>query len=391
MKIAMIGQKAVPFYRDGGVETHVEALATRLAKRGHEVTVFVRRRYLATKEDIWQGVKLARVPEIPTKHFGTISSTFFATLCAVFGRCQGFPAKAWQAGVRGQRYDVIHYHGVGPSLLSWIPRLFTRAKIVVTFHSIDRFHAKWGFFSRCMLRMGEWTATHFPHVTIAVSRTIQSYCKERFGKEVHYIPNGVSVRRVSSAQHLAQWGLKKDGYILTVARLVRHKGIHTLIEAFKSIPDAVRGEMRLVIVGAPSFTSDYETYLKSIAAEDHRIVFVGYQTGEALDQLFAHCYLYAHPSESEGLSLTILEAMSFGKSVVLSNIPENLEPMDHSGIPFIVGDVPDLAEKIVSLINHPEIVSERGARGVGFIKRYFEWEKIADDTAQLYQEVVSAK
>ncbi|MBI2552785.1 glycosyltransferase family 4 protein [Candidatus Uhrbacteria bacterium] len=371
MKIAFIGQKAIPFYRDGGVERHVEELSTRLAKRGHEVTVFVRKRYVATKDDMWNGVKLTRVPEIPTKHLGTISSTLCSTLYAL-----------------RSRYDIIHFHGVGPALLSWIPRLFTRAKIVVTFHSIDRFHAKWGFWARFVLRIGEWCATHIPHTTIGVSHSIVRYCRQAYKKNVHYIPNAVEIHKMESSAALKQWGLQKNGYLVTVARLIKHKGIHYLIEAYRQVPEEVKGEMKLVIVGAPSFTADYSAYLKQLAAADHRIIFTGYQTGDELKQLYAHAYFYVHPSESEGLSLTILEAMSFGKCVLISNIPENLEAIDHSGVPFAVGNVSDLAEKIVGLINHPEIVREKGKLALGFIKRYFDWDKVVAETEKLYTSLV---
>lgn len=373
----MIGQKAIPFYRDGGVERHVEELATRLAKRGHQVTVFVRRRYVATRQDLWQGVNLVRVPEIPSKHLGTISSTLFATLRVTLGLKLGFfqPKPS---------FDVIHFHGVGPALASWIPRIFTRAKIVVTFHSIDRFHSKWGFFSRLVLYVGEWMATHTPHATIAVSHSIVQYCKKQYGRSVVYIPNGVSLQKAQGKEILARWGLRKGRYLLTVARLVKHKGIHHLIAAYKMVADSIKGEMKLVIVGAPSFTADYETYLKKLAGEDHRILFVGYQTGEALAELYGNAYIYVHPSEHEGLSLTILEAMSFGKCVLMSEIPENLEAIDHSGVSFRSGDADDLALKLTELLNHPEIVSERAGRAAGFIKRNFEWEKVVDETERLY-------
>ncbi len=367
----MIGQKAIPFYRDGGVERHVEELATRLSKHGHDVTVFVRRRYVATQEDLWQGVCLVRVPEIPTKHLGTISSTLFATFYAL-----------------RSKFDVIHFHGIGPSLLAWLPRLFTRAKVVVTFHSIDRFHSKWGILSRLVLRFAEWTATHFSQATIAVSQSIREYCKERFGKDVQYIPNGVEIKKAQSTEELKRWNLAKNQYILTVARLVKHKGIHSLIEAFKSVPDSIKGEMKLVIVGAPSYTKDYDEYLRELAGEDHRIIFAGYQSGDALNQLYAHAYLYVHPSQYEGLSLTILEAMSFGKCVLISDIPENLEVIDHSGIPFEVSNVEDLAEKMAALINHPEIVAARGKIGLGFIKRNFEWDKIVGEIEGVYKKLV---
>ncbi|MEK7606965.1 MAG: glycosyltransferase family 4 protein [Patescibacteria group bacterium] len=375
LRIAMIGQKAVPFYRDGGVERHVEELSTRLAERGHDVTVYVRPRYVATSDDIWRGVRLRRLPSVPTKHLDAWSHTLFSSVHVV-----------------GSGADIIHYHSVGPSTLAFLPRLFARrAKIVSTFHSIDRFHKKWGAFARTYLSFGEWAATHFPHATIAVSESIQKYCRERFGKEVAYIPNGVSIVPVSGSGELARWGLEPGKYIIAVARLIRHKGLHYLVEAFKRIPDTIKGEMKLVIVGAPSYTSDYEFYLKNLAAEDHRIIFTGYQTGEALNQLYAHSLFYVHPSEAEGLAITILEAMSFGKCVLMSDIPENLEARDHSGIAFASGNVEDLQEKMTSLINHPEITRERGKKAMDFIRQKFEWEKIVDQIESLYLDLVTEK
>lgn len=368
LKIAFIGQKAVPFYRDGGVERHVEELSTRLAARGHDVLVYVRSHYLATTEDIWRGVRLKRLPSIPTKHLDAWTHTFFSSL-----------------HVLGQKVDIIHYHSIGPSTLAWIPRLFKpRSKVIATFHSIDRFHKKWGVVARAYLTFGEWTATHFPHATIAVSESIKKYCKEKFNKDVFYIPNGVSIQEVKGTNELVRWGLMPGRYIITVARLVRHKGIHYLIEAFKKIPDNIKDEIKLVIVGAPSFTSDYEYYLKNLAAGDHRIIFTGFQSGEALKQLYAHAMFYAHPSESEGLSITILEAMSFSKCVLISNIPENLEAIDHSGIPFETANIDDLRDKMTALINHPEICEEKGKRALDFIRQKFEWEKIVDQIEDFY-------
>ena len=158
-----------------------------------------------------------------------------------------------------------------------------------------------------------------------------------------YIPNGVTAEKISGEEEIKKIGLKKNSYILTVARLIKHKGIHYLIQAYqkmeKTFGDDPKnwpgGEMKkLVIVGAPSFTDDYSAYLNKLAEQSPNIIFTGFQTGDTLKQLFANAYLYVHPSEAEGLSITILEAMSYGTCVLISNIPENLETNDHSGFSF---------------------------------------------------------
>ena len=385
MKIAMIGAKTIPFTGyGGGVEQHVEQLSVRLKEWGHEVTVYSRVR-LPDGQKFFKGVRVQYLPSIRTKHLDTISHVFLSTLHALF-----------------QPIDIIHYHGVGPSTLAWIPWLFKpKVKVVVTFHSIDRFHKKWGLLARLYLGWGEWTACHFTHRTIAVSKSIQEYCWQRFGRETVYIPNGVSFERRSESLHdnkIRKFGLVKDSYILTVARLVRHKGIHYLIEAYKKILSVYGtdpknwpgGRVRdLVIAGAPSYTEDYYAYLKTLAAGVPQIKFVGFQGGATLAQLFSNAYLYVHPSEAEGLSTTILEAMSHGTCVLVSDIPENLESIDHAGFTFKARNIRDLYDMLAYLLDFPEAVKKHGAQGMSYIKQNFNWDEIVLKVEEVYKKLFS--
>src|SRR3989338_11231789 len=102
MKIAMIGQKGMPA-RFGGAERHVEGLATELVQHGFDITVYARRWYTPKEVTEVDGVKIVHLPTMHTKHLDAIVHTLFATVHAMINR-----------------FDVIHYHGVGPSLLSWI-------------------------------------------------------------------------------------------------------------------------------------------------------------------------------------------------------------------------------------------------------------------------------
>ena len=365
----MIGQKGLPVRADsGGIERHVDELATRLVMMGHEVTCYVRSRYVDAKVTEYKGVKLQRAPSIPTRSLDTLTHSLCATLSAL-----------------ARPEDVIHYHGVGPATFAWLPRLFKpKTKIVVTFHSLDRQNAKWGFFARQYLRLGEWAATHLPHATVAVSRSIKRYCKEKLFKDVDYIPNGAKPKPHPGDDLLSRWGLKTGGYILTVARLVKPKGIHHLVQAYDGFED----RKKLVIVGAGDAHSDYAEELRALSEGNSAIVFTGFQDGKALDQLYANAYLYVHPSEAEGLSVSILEAMAAGRTVLVSDIPENVESIDHSGLTFVNADVDDLRAKIGELLNHPEIVEERGSRARNWIRQEYDWDAIANKTVALYERLV---
>lgn len=373
MRIAMIGQKGIRTgARGGGVEKHVEEIGKRLVHLGHhDVFVYARRKYMTGAPSIVRGMHIISIPTIYRKNLEAIVHTFLSSVHALFGS-----------------YDIIHYHGVGPSTLAWIPRLFLRrTKVVVTFHSQDRFHKKWSIFARWYLYLGEWTAVHIPHACIAVSHVLQVFCRERFGREVVYIPNGATLQSVRSSEHLAVFGLEPQAYILNVGRIVGHKGLQYLIEAHARLSD--RGEQvpTLVIVGAPSFSDRYYQALKQRTAGNPHVIFTGHQDGDVLTQLFAHAKLYIHPSESEGLPLVILEAMSFGLPVLVSDIPENLEAMHHAGFSFKNKDVDDLTEKLSYLLSHTNERHAARSRSREVVRRFFDWDAIAERTEEVYRTI----
>ena len=114
---------------------------------------------------------------------------------------------------------------------------------------------------------------------------------------------------------------------------------------------------------------------------------LGYQSGEALRQLFAHAYVYVQPSESEGLPVVVLEAMSFGRPVLVSDIPENLEAMHNAGFSFQNKSADDLAEKLEDLVAHPEVVEEAAKSTQEVVRRHFNWEIIAVHTEAVYLSI----
>lgn len=374
MKIAMIGQKGIPT-RFGGIERHVEALAVRLGAMGHEVIVYTRAWYAAPKTRFSKGVRVVETATVKSKNLDAIVHTFTSTLAAM-----------------RSDVDVIHYHGVGPSLLSWIPRVFSpRIKVVATFHCIDRKHQKWGAFARLMLGLGERAACAFPHETITVSKTLESYCANRYDRDTRYVPNGIGTPGRIGTGILAKFGLKKDDYVVMVARLVRHKGAHHLIRAYAELrkKDLHRGK-KLVIVGDSAFTDDYVAELKALAAGTPDILFTGYLKGKALEQVFAHAYAVVQPSESEGLPITVLEAMAYGKTVLASDIPENMEIVRDHGMHFRNRSIPDLTRKLRWLLAHPEAAAEIGKRAKEFVLKDYHWDDVAKETRDIYMSLAPA-
>lgn len=370
MRIAMIGQKGIPAAY-GGIERHVEELSLELTKLGHDVLVYARNWFTDRHIKNYHGIKIQHLPTLHTKHLDAILHTFLASMHAVF-----------------QKPDIIHYHGVGPALLSWIPRILSpKTKVVVTMHCLDRYHQKWGLFARTMLHLGEWAGCVFTHQTISVSKTIQHYCLNEYRKQTVYIPNGVRVSDRQNYNLIDEWGLKPEQYILMVSRLVKHKGAHYLLEAWQIARQQnheLFKDYKLVIAGDTVFTDDYKNELEQIARGDNSIVFTSWQKGKALAELYANSALLVHPSENEGLPITVLQAMSYGRPVLVSDIAEHKEVVSDARFWFANTSVIALAEKIVELIKNESLRKEAGAYNKALVDKHYNWKDITDKTVNIY-------
>jgi len=376
MKIAMIGQKGIPAVQ-GGVERHVHDLAVRLAK-GNTVTVYARSWYTGARgTDMVEGVRRVHTPSIRTKHLDTITHVFTSTVHALFSR-----------------YDVVHYHGVGPALLAWMVRIFApRTRVIITFHSIDRFHQKWGAFARFMLRLGERAACTWGHETITISESLCAYTKKEYHKDTICIPNGITIpeNQLVDTTHLASFGLTKQKYFVMVSRLVPHKGVHLLIEAFKQLKqrhphDADIQSLKLAIVGGGAYTDEYVRELHLSAGEINDVVFTDFQSGEVLKQLYAHSRALIHPSLNEGLPITVLEACAYGVPVLLSAIPEHREIISDERMLFSENNVEAMVQAMALFLglsshDHEEI----GQENLAIVREKYDWDDIVGRVENVYR------
>ena len=370
----------------------MEELSTRLVRLGHEVTVFCRGRYAGDAGGSYHGVRLRPLPAIYTKHLEAFTNTVAAVVCALRG------------------FDVIHVNATGPALLSFLPRLFGR-KVVVTVHGLDWKREKWGFVARWALKLGAWASVAFPQRTIVVSQTLRHHYATRYRRKTVYIPNGVTLPPAEDEWSVERLGLVPGEYILFLSRLVPEKSCHTLIEAFKSLVT----RKKLVIVGPPTHSKDYEGFLHKIAAGDDRIVFTGPLFGVDKDAVYRGAYCFVLPSTIEGMALVLLEAMSYGKCCLCSDIEENLEVIvpsaerwlgkgpGHAGLPsafaeqaalahgfwFKVGNVASLANALRYLLDRPAEVEAMGQKARRFVATQFNWDVIATQYSTEYGEVVS--
>jgi glycosyltransferase involved in cell wall biosynthesis len=358
MKIAMLGLKGIPYPE--GIENFTEQVGWRLAERGHQITVYVRPYVEVDKS--YRGMQIKRLPSINTKHLDALTHTFLSTVSAV---CSDF--------------DIVHFHALGPSIFSIIPRM-KRIKTVVHVHGLDWQRKKWGKIAKMCLRASEFGAVHFPHRTIAISLDLKKYFEKKYSKHIDYVPTGVETYQYREPHKIKRWGLDKGNYILFLARLVPEKGCHYLINAFEGI----KTSMKLVIAGQSSHSDDYVALLKR--KTNPNIIFTGYVKGSVLEEMFSNAYIYVLPSELEGLPHSLLQALSFGKCVLSSDIAANVEALGDCGLTFRNKDCKELEEKLQFLLRNPGFVNAQAEKARARVRQHYTWDKVVDKLEEIYLE-----
>jgi len=365
LRVAFIGGRGV-VSKYSGIEAYYEEVGKRLVEMGHEVTVYCRTHFTPALQE-HNGMRLVRLPTIRSKHLETVFHTLLSTAHAMT-----------------QTYDVVHYHALGPALFSFLPRL-VRQKTAVTVQGLDWQRRKWGRLASAVLRLGEQASVTFPNGTTVVSQALQRRYHEKHGVEAFYVPNGGVLRAWREPRQIVEWGLDPGKYVLFLGRFSPEKGCHLLVEAFEQIET----DVKLVMAGASSYCDEYSKQLRAHASG--RIRMFDWVAGEILDELLTNAMIFVLPSDLEGLSLALLDAMGAGRCVLTSDVPENREVVDGAGFTFKRGDASDLADRLRFLIANPTVREAAGRAARKRIEEQYQWQKIAADIECAYFEVLGWK
>lgn len=315
----------------------------------------------------YRGIRVRRLPAIPTKHLETLSHSLLSTFVAAFSD-----------------HDIVHIHAIGSAVFSWLPRL-TGRRTVVTIHGLDWQRPKWNGFARLCLHAAEWASVRLPNRTISVSRSIADHLASVHHASSIVVPNGVSLPGPTGDSRIHALGLKPGKFVLFVGRLSEEKGCHDLIEAFQR--EACPG-LELVLAGGATYAGGYEDRIRSLAGPHVR--FLGWVDQPTLAELYAHCAVFVLPSSIEGLSLALLEAMSHSAATLVSDIAPNVEAVGAAGLLFRWGDVTHLAHQLSTLLGSEDLRRRLGAAARARVEEHFSWDAVVLGLERAYADVVNA-
>ncbi|MHC4123596.1 MAG: glycosyltransferase family 4 protein [Planctomycetota bacterium] len=365
MKIAFLVVKNIA--RGGGIEKYTWELGRRLVARGNEVTVYSMKHYHDEPKES-NGIRVIKVPFLPfrttEKITASASAAFYSFLAS--------------------KPDIVHFHSVAAGTFAWMLRL-RKLACVLQMHGLEWKRCRWGRIGSSALRFLEHSSLKQATVCTAVSKVQCDFIKARYGIDMKYIPTGTDIREKRPPREIYKLGLEPKQYILFASRLVREKGAQYLVRAFRKLDT----DIKLVIAGDAPGEGKFKKELFQLADNDKRILFPGWVQGRLLDELFSHALVYVQPSVVEGLSISLLEAMSYDNPCLVSDIPENLEAVGDAGFVFRNRDVDSLYEKLKWILENRHEATAVGFKGRERVRKYYSWDNITDEFEQLYMDVLN--
>jgi glycosyltransferase involved in cell wall biosynthesis len=356
-RIAILGTRGIPA-NYGGFETFAEELATRLAARGHHVSVYCRER---PAESTYRGVHLRYLPTLRHKYFDTIAHTFASTLHLL-----------------GHRSDVALYCNGANAVFTVLPRVFGMP-VALNVDGLERKRQKWNHAAKAWYLVSEWLATFLPSEVVTDARAIQDYYRQRYGKRTTFIPYGAETGKVESTAALAELSLEPGRYFLYVSRMEPENRALEVRQAFEQVST----DMKLALIGDAPYAHDYIRRVRD--TRDPRIVIPGAIYGLGYHEMDSHCFAYIHATEVGGTHPALIEAMGRGALVLYRDNPENREVAGDAGIPF--GD--DLAEKIQQALAMSDAERETlRQRARERVARDYCWDAVATAYENLFQSIM---
>ncbi len=359
MKLAILGTRGIPA-RYGGFETFAEELSTRLAARGHKVTVYCRQRAASP----YRGVSLVHLPTIRHKYFDTIVHTFLSTLHLL-----------------AHRQDAVLYCNAANAIFTWIPRVFGMP-VALNVDGLERHRKKWNALAKAWYQLSEWLATWMPNAVVTDAAAIAEYYRQRYRRSSHMIPYGAEIGKIETTAVLDKLNLEPGKYFLYVSRMEPENNALLVRESFERVDTS----MKLALIGDAPYADDYIAKVRD--TKDSRIVIPGAIYGEGYRELGSHCYAYIHATEVGGTHPALIEAMGRGALTLYLDTPENAEVAGGAGLPFNRENMSEMVGTTVLM--PPDLREEWQLRALQRVQERYSWEAVTDSYEDLLNRLARA-
>jgi glycosyltransferase involved in cell wall biosynthesis len=372
MRIAVIGAKGLP-PRQGGIEHYCAEILPKVIEKGHSVDLFAQSAYTGSSwfhRYTFKGVNIVTLPSLGINGVDTLFTSALASLLSV-----------------KSRYDIVHFHGLGPSLFSLLPRMASNAKVVVTCHGLDWQREKWGKFTSNLIRLGEKTAVQFAHEITVVSSDLQDYFYKTYDRSTTFIPNAPAHYSNSDPTFpfVKSIGVEPGKYIVFLGRLVPEKCPDLLIQAFQALQSK---NWKLVLVGGNGGTDSFLSKLYQLAASNPSIIFTGELRGTRLAEIVRGAGMFILPSNLEGSPLALLEAMREKIPVIASDIEAHRELIQTDrGLLFRKGESTALQNCLQWALSNPSEMTLMAERARKEILLHHSWHRVASEVTQIYESL----
>jgi glycosyltransferase involved in cell wall biosynthesis len=360
LKIAIVGTRGIP-NRYGGFEQFAEKISSTLADRGHEVTVYCRKRF-TTPDDVYdRRVRRVILPSIHQKHLDTWSNGLISMAHASFSD-----------------YDVVLLCNVANSPFAWFPRLFGKP-VVLNVDGLDRQRGKWNALGQAALHFCEWLSVFTPTRVVTDAKTIQDYYRTRYRKDSTLIGYGSDIP--PGDHRLKGLDLQPGRYVLYVSRLEPENNPELVLAAWRKVST----DWPLVMVGDNRYSDAYSERLKHLA--DERVMFPGAIYGDGYWALQKNAGIFVFACEVGGVHPALIEAMAAENPVLYLDSPENNETAGDAAIRF-TKSADDLAAKLQLLLDDPSARRDWAARAVIRARQLYRWDAVAEHYENLFNEVL---
>lgn len=363
MKVAILGTRGVPAAY-GGFETLAEELSVRLARRGHDVTVYARRGCVREEVSSYRGVRIVFAPTARHKYLETV----------VHGVTSGLHAAA-------EGYDAVLVCNGANALACRLPRLLgAGTRIVLNVDGLEKNRKKWNRAGKSVYALSERLSCVLPDVVVTDAREIRRYYLERYGRQTAFVPYGSDLPAPEDLSILGQLGLESGGYVLYVSRFEPENNPDAVVRAFRDVP----GRSRLVLVGSAPYAERFITRLKKEAARDPRVLLPGSVYGNGYRALLAHASAYVHATEVGGTHPALIEAMGFGRPVLVHDTPENREVAGDAALWWDARDPATLTRHLCALLPDAARRESLGASARRRAEERYRW----DDVTTAYEALL---